>query len=469
MKISVLKSKLALGFQRAAAIEADAHFAAQIKGYAEDVGVPSLEVFHDAEPLFRQDQTHYDLIILDWNAKGPNSGITAFNRLRHDPRFAAVPILVISGFVDRNDFRLLEEFALTRLVEKPFTSGVFIEAVQSLQHELDWVHAHEKPLRKLLLGPESTTMPRVKKMHKLLQSAPYPAPLLLMFGRYLSREKRWSEARDFLQDVVREDRGNVLALNELGKVLHASGLHREAISVLKEADTLSPDNLKRICHLGELHLHQCELGDAKQKFERVLTLDDSWERAQRGYDLTVNALEYLQQKSENGSVSQSFASLMNTIGISKVHSGRLEEGIEHYESALHFIREPEIRAKVMFNMGLGYLRHRVEEKALLWFMRSARTGGAQFSKANAYVTELTQRTMWTDDGLRVMSDNSGVHETQVHDSKGLAAPARKPESTISPSAPISLFNGDSSEPGILELEDFDTDALLSGIAEEGFC
>jgi tetratricopeptide (TPR) repeat protein len=469
MKISVLKSKLALGFQRAAAIEADAHIAAQIRGYAEDVGVPRLDVYRDAEPLFSQDQTHYDLIILDWNAKGPNSGMCAFNRLRHDPRFAAVPILVISGFVDRNDFRLLEEFALTRLVEKPFTSGVFIEAIQSLQHELDWVHAHEKPLRKLLLGPESTSMPRVKKMHKLLQSAPYPAPLLLMFGRYLSREKRWSEARNFLQDVVREDRGNVLALNELGKVLHASGQHREAISVLKEADTLSPDNLKRICHLGELHLHQCELDDARQKFERVLNMDAGWERAQKGHDLTLNALEYLHQKSETGSVPQSFASLMNTIGISKVHSGRLEEGIEHYESALHFIREPELRAKVMFNMGLGYLRHRVEEKALLWFMRSAKSGGTQFAKANAYVADLTQRTMWTDDGIKVMSDSVAIRKLQAHDTKGLAATNRKPESTISPSAPISLVNEDSSEPGVLELEDFDTDALLSGIAEEGFC
>jgi hypothetical protein len=183
----------------------------------------------------------------------------------------------------------------------------------------------------------------------------------------------------------------------------------------------------------------------------------------------LNALEYLHQKSETGSVPQSFASLMNTIGISKVHSGRLEEGIEHYESALHFIREPELRAKVMFNMGLGYLRHRVEEKALLWFMRSAKLGGAHFAKANAYVADLTQRTMWTDDGIKVMSDSVAIRELQAHDTKGLAATNRKSESTISPIAPISYVNEDSSEPGVLELEDFDTDALLSGIAEEGFC
>jgi len=469
MKISVLKSRLSVGFQRAALIEADPHFAEQIRGYAEDIGLRHLEICTDLDSFRAQDQSNHDLIILDWNAKGPNSGVTAFNRLRHDPRYAAVPILVISGFVDRNDFRLLEEFALTRLVEKPFTAGVFIEAVQSLQDELDWVRAHEKPLRRLLQAPESTGGHRVKKMHKLLQNAPYPAPLLLMFGRYLSREKCWDEARDFLQNVVREDRGNVLALNELGKVLHASGQHREAIHVLAEADSLSPDNLKRICHLGELHLQQCQLEAAHKKFERVLTIDAKWERAQKGFDLTINALEYLKKQSENSPVPQIFSSLMNTIGISKVHNGKLQEGIQHYESALHFIREPDIRAKVMFNMGLGYLRHRIGDKALLWFMRSAKTGGQHFAKARPYIEDLTPKTIWTDQGIRVLGHET--IEVDAHDrvSAPVSLLSRETESIISPSEPISLISEDGPNTGVLELEDFDNDALLSGISEEGFC
>jgi tetratricopeptide (TPR) repeat protein len=469
MKVSVLKSKSTLNFKRVAVIEADPHFARQLRAYAEDIGVEHLEICTDVEQFHAQEHPGVDLIILDWNARGPNTGVAAFNRLRHDPRYIGVPMLVISGFVDRNDFRLLEEFALTRLVEKPFTAGVFIDAVQSLQHELDWMKAHERPLRKLLQSPETSGNPRAKKMFKLLQSAPYPAPLLLMFGRYLSREKRWDEARDFLQHVVREDRGNVLALNELGKVLHASGRHREAITVLKQASHLSPDNLKRICHIGELHLHQCQLDDARHNFERVLTLDARWDRAQRGLDLTLNALEYLHETTENGSVAQSFASLMNTIGISKVHSGCLEEGIQHYESALHFIREPELRAKVMFNMGLGYLRHRLADKALLWFMRSAKTGGGQFDKARAYVEELTQKAVWTDDGVRVLSDMPDAIDAQDHVSTGTLVGARKPESTISLNTPITMQNEDSKEGGMLDLEDFDREALLSGITDEEFC
>ncbi|WP_141732968.1 response regulator [Oligoflexus tunisiensis] len=469
MKFSVLTSRLTLGFRRAALLETDPFFASQIQSYANDSGIEQLEVCSDVDALCAQDVDTYDLLILDWNAHGPNSGVKAYNRLRHDPRFVSVPILVMSGFVDRNDFRLLEEFPLTRLVEKPFTAGVFIEAVQSLQNELDWVHAHEKPLRQLLQADKVQGLPRVRKMQKLLQSAPYPAPLLLMFGRYLSREKCWDEAREFLQQVVREDRGNVLALNELGKVLHASGRHSEAIAVLEEADTLSPDNLKRICHLGELHLHQCQLDDARHSFERALTIDARWERAQKGYDLTMNALEYLQKETESGSFPQSFASLMNTIGISKVRSGHLQEGIHHYESALHFIRDHEVKAKVMFNMGLGYLRHHKGGKALLWFMRSARTGGPDFAKAMPYVEELTQKAVWTEQGFKVVSDVTETADAQDDVSTVVHPEARKPESTDLSNEPISLISDDGSTEGKVETDDFDTNALLGGVTEEGFC
>jgi tetratricopeptide (TPR) repeat protein len=302
-----------------------------------------------------------------------------------------------------------------------------------------------------------------------LQSSPYPAPLLLMFGRYLSREKCWDEAREFLQQVVRKDRRNVLALNELGKVLHASGRHREAIAVLTEADTLSPDNLKRICHLGELHLHECQLHDARHSFERALTIDAQSERAQKGHDLTVNALEFLQKETESGSFPQSFASLMNTIGISKVRSGFLDDGIQHYESALHFLRDAEVKAKVMFNMGLGYLRHQQGDKALLWFTRSARTGGPGYAKARTYVEELTQKAVWTEQGLVIVNEVTETMDAQDNVSTAVHVNSRKPESTESPNEPISLISEDGSDNGVLELEDFDRDALLGGVSEEDFC
>ncbi len=474
MKISVLKSRLSVGFHRVALVEADEHFSAKIASYAEDLAMGEVTLCTNADEYLQVGPDRFDLVILDWNVKGTTSGLTLFNRLRHDPRYSMLPILIISGFVDRNDFRLLEEFPLTRLVEKPFTSGVFIEAIQSLQDELNWIHSHEKSIRKLIVGPQTIDSSRFKKLHQLLQGAPYPAPLLLMLGRFLSCEKRWDEAEKLLRSVVSEDSGNVLALNELGKVLHASGRHREAMDVLEKANTLSPDNVKRICQLGELHLHECDLKTAQKNFEKALAVDPHWARAKKGAELTTNVINFLQQSSHSDPFPKSFASLMNTMGISKVHGGHLEEGIHHYESALHFIRDVDTRSKVMFNMGLGYLRFRLGDKALLWFMRSAKTGGKQFPKAHTYVQDLSSKLVWTDHGLKVQGQT--MIEVDAHDDH----PVQEAPTPWQPKDPVVTetlsFTSDGSVsklnepmPGLIQLEDFDNDALLSGVVEEGFC
>ena len=472
MKISVLKSRLKVGFRRAALIESDEHFSAQISGYAEDIGLSHVHICPTIDDFWQANPENFDLVILDWNTKGAHSAMSLFNRLRHDPHFSMLPIIIISGFLDRNDFRLMDEFPLTRLLEKPFTSGVFIEAVQSLQDEKNWVLSHEAPIRRLMTGPQVVEVPRAKKLFKILQSAPYPIPMLLMMGRFLSREKRWDEAYELFHSVVQGNPKHVLALNELGKVLHATGRHKEAIQVLSEADILSPANIKRICHIGELQLNDWRLQDARKNFERALSVDAQWERAQHGHRLTNNIFQYMQQNNMQDSFPKSFASLMNSMGIAKVRKGKLQEGIQHYESALHFIRDVDTRSKVMFNMGLGYLRHRLGSKALLWFMRSAKVGSNQFLKAQPYIHDLSGKLVWTEHGLQIQGQE--MVEVDAHDHPN-ELPSGAPDSlnhapiSMAEIEPFSLETDGAGSDGDLGPEEFDTDAVLAGITEEGFC
>ncbi len=471
MKISVLKSRSTVGFQRAALIESDEYFGAQIAGYAEDVGLSQVEMCPTIDDFWQADSEKFDLVIIDWNSKGDRTAMSLFNRLRHDANYSMLPIVIISGFLDRNDFRLMNEFPLTRLLEKPFTAGVFIEAVQSLQDEKNWVLSHEAPIRRLLSGPQSVEVPRVRKLLKTVKTAPYPLPLLLMIGRFLSREKRWDEAYELFRSVVDENPKHVLALNELGKVLHAKGRHKEAIQVLSEADILSPANIKRICHIGELQLNDWRVQDAKKNFERALSVDARWERAQHGHRLSTNVFEYMQQYNMQEAIPKSFASLLNSMGIIKVRNGELQEGVQHYESALNFIRDVDARSKVMFNMGLGYLRHRLGSKALLWFMRSAKVGSNQFLKAQPYIRDLSGNLVWTEHGMLVQGLEMVEVDAQDHPNE---LPSNASGSFKSAPISVAVIQPFSLEPAAADadrdqgLEESDTDSLLSGIIEEGF-
>src|SRR5436190_648683 len=54
------------------------------------------------------EKTKFDIIILDWKLPSV-SGVALMNRLRRNKDYQFTPVLVISGFLGKKDFSLLEE------------------------------------------------------------------------------------------------------------------------------------------------------------------------------------------------------------------------------------------------------------------------------------------------------------------------------------------------------------------------
>ena len=87
---------------------------------------------------------------------------------------------------------------------------------------------------------------------------------------------------------------------------------------------------------------------------------------------------------------ETFAGILNCIGVNMVRSGQFSDGIEHYNSALVHVNDEGIKAKLSFNLGLGYLRWKKPQQALDWFQRS-KTYNPEFKKAEKYIENLEQR------------------------------------------------------------------------------
>lgn len=405
MGLSLMKRQTQGYFQHIAIVESDSQLSYLMQEYSQDAGCAMAEVFEEGLSFQNSRIAEFDLVVLDWSLKGPTSAVALYNRLRSRPALQSIPVIVVSGFVDRRDFRLFDEFPLTRLVEKPFTSGVFIEAIDSLEREKSWLKKHESNLLTLIQAGEGRTSQGLHKILRCIQQSPHPRPLLFVMGKLLAKEKLWEESQFLFQTVLHEDPDNILAINELGKSLHMQGHHAAALRLLERAQIYSPDNVKRLCEIGELHLQTLDADSAERSFHAALRIDPSLLRAKAGAQLAHSVAAYLRSREDESAFPHSFASLMNTLGITKVRNGHLGEGIDHYQSALMFIRNNDERAKVMFNMGLGYLRHQQSEKALFWFVRSAKTGGKLFLKAHQYVQAMSTRVILTEEGLRVTSSS----------------------------------------------------------------
>lgn len=361
------------------------------------LGVPEPTLLGDGEEAWKALQSErFDFIILDW--KLPQlSGLALFNRIRAKAAYARVPLLVITGLLERQDFRLLQEFPCTAMLEKPFTNGAFEAQFQFLCREAVWQSQNTKMVDQLLVSLQQDHKAALNSLRQLLKEAPNPMPLALIAARRLNRVKMYKAAKGLLEAVLKVDPDSVLAMNELGKAYHLLGEHDEALSVLRAANAMSPQNIQRLCMLGEIKLNMNDPESAQAYFAKALSLDSENRPAAAGHKISSNLLQSSTEApllgGEAGAdpqpVIRSFASLANTLGIAMVRSGSFAKGIEHYKAAMVFLRQDDDKARVAFNLGLGFLRWGKPTEALPWFQRSARAGkDTGFARSANYVQRL---------------------------------------------------------------------------------
>jgi CheY-like chemotaxis protein/Tfp pilus assembly protein PilF len=321
-----------------------------------------------------------DFLIVDWRLPDL-TGLQIINRVRQRPGMLLLPMLVMSQKVRPADFRLLEEYPLTRLLTKPFDGGQALQAIRDVWEEKNWYNIHSDRLNQALRELSSGSEHAVEVFKELVTTAPFKMPLALLGARILREQGQLSWAESLAQKVVEADPNSILALNELGKIYHLSGLHSLAIKMFANAATLSPDNVERLCLLGENELKIRDYRSADKHFEQALKIDHEQPKALAGRLVISNIEEYFKTCDPQATAPLSFASLCNTIGITMVRAGRFEEGMKQYESAMVFAGNNHDSARVAYNLGLGYVRWNKPQEARDWFLKSFEISGNLFTKA----------------------------------------------------------------------------------------
>jgi CheY-like chemotaxis protein len=361
-----------------------------VLNYLKELGVKTVDSFENGELAWEALQKkRYALLVLDWKLPGL-SGLALFNRIRQKKSYRDTPVVVVSGFVDKNDFRLLQEFPFTSLMEKPFTKTLFFNRLEAVFREADWYLQNAAMIDSLMSAVEHDAKKSESLLKEVLRKAPNPIPLGIVVARALTKRKMLKEAEQVLRGLLERDDASVLAMNELGKVLLRGGDHRGALDALRAAHKVSPQNMQRICLLGEAQLNLQNPEEARAYFEKALEIDGDDKKAQAGVVVADNLASEgrIDDAKLARQVSTSLASILNTIGITLVRSGQYDRGIEQYRSALAFLHHKDDAARVAFNLGLGLLRWGKTGEALPWFQKSERLSPEGFAKSTRYVKRL---------------------------------------------------------------------------------
>ncbi|NRA66693.1 MAG: hypothetical protein HRU19_19555 [Pseudobacteriovorax sp.] len=366
-------------------IDNDPHIAEMISLYCPHDNVSSLvHVDNDLVSLGSPDDV-IDLVVVDWAFRGDLCGPAIVNRIKSDADLARVPVLILYGSAD-HDPGLVREFFTLQAIPKPMSGTEFKKVVRSLFKEHKWCEKNADILTRIVNSSRRSAQNLPEKLIKLVTDSPNPGPIGKLVAKTLFSKGHHQAAEQVLLHILQKDQRNISALNTLGKIYCKTQRQSAAYALLRKADLLSPRNIERLCLLGKLELGRNDCAAAQESFLRAHRLDPHDHRVKLGRQASSKLK--IQTNAGGISFSGAYASLLNTAAVAQVHRGKLADAMVYYHMALDHLECPILKAKVMFNVGLCYMRKNDIEKATQWFQSSQESGAAQFTRATRFMDRI---------------------------------------------------------------------------------
>ena len=335
-------------------------------------------------------EKNYDFIILDWRLSGNIHGAALLNRFRQSKKYETTPILVVSGYLEKKDFALMEEFPFTSSVEKPYRSIFVLKRIRDLCREAQWFREKAEVLESAAQSLSERPERFIETVEKALDSCPRPLLVAMAGAKHLRVHGCFQEALDLVSPFFKKNPDSPRIMSEIGKIYLEMGSVEKAMPYLKKAQQLSPENLERLMDLGGAHLKELEIESAKECFLKGKAVDPYNTGVKDGIALAEN-VDHFFQMTNPSSIPNSFAGLLNAVGIAMVRSGDIEQGLKHYVSALTYVTTTIDKAKLAFNLALGYLKDVQPDEAKLWFEKSLDLA-PEYEKARNYLTKIAHST-----------------------------------------------------------------------------
>lgn len=223
------------------------------------------------------------------------------------------------------------------------------------------------------------------KVEQALKSFPDDSDVKIEYGNLCLRRDQFNETDRQAQAVLSKEPDNVRAMNLLSRSLMKQGKFEDAISLLDQANILSPSNPKRLMLLGDAFYGNGEPDKALECYTNAKDLDsdlalDSDRKS--GQILLENgdidgALGLLRESMSE----EEAASAFNNVAVIAVKDGKMQEALQLYFAALKALKtDSHFRAQIYYNIALCYHRQDDPELAKKYVRRCLKID-SNFEKA----------------------------------------------------------------------------------------
>lgn len=359
-----------------------------LQDFARQQSILEIETFADAEEAWKHLQTkNPDFVVMDWSHDDAG-GICLYNRLRSQGSTHAVPLVVLNKESDSNTLHALyeEDLNLSNL-EKPVTQKnlqeVLVELMtrslcaQKVQEALDEAFRQIVSINLLqdLVQDLSERLPDLKlhlvdRVHRLL------------------KDNRFEEAERLARILVDKPDLAVAASTILARIYHMTKRTEAATDLLRYVCALAPQRLDRLLLAAETEFSLLHMDKARSYLQQARQID--------GKDRKVEALTYVSEKIEQHGELQSTSvrnliSVLNTVGVTMARSGKPEEAVRYYNSALMIDADRLDRARLYYNLGLSYERAHDLDKAIMAHTEAEKLAAGEWPKVQTHLEALRKQ------------------------------------------------------------------------------
>ena len=230
----------------------------------------------------------------------------------------------------------------------------------------------------------------VEKMREFDDSSEQAMRILAQ--AYLYRED-WKRAEVQLKRLLQMNAQNLWAANNLGKVYLKTKRGAQGIELLTKLSSFHDLHGERLLALGNACAQAGMANEAESSFQKGDQLADGEDLRFKDGLVKVRLMERDFKGSmkllDGRALSYDVIAFLNLRAIMAMRVGKFDEGFEYYNYAFSGAREQVVKSKVLFNLGLGYLRQGDLQRGSECFKDSLTLGGPSFARAKIPLEKIT--------------------------------------------------------------------------------
>lgn len=315
-------------------------------------------------------------LVLDWEI-GPDKVLEVLAANRGANRIESHPTFLIAARLDEHISSAATEYNVSQVHCGEITPELIKNFLRDMVREI----ANLSPIRQILLNVEKARgdgkhQEAVDILEKVLEKSPTNSRIALELAESYIQIDGWDKAQAVLERFKDSDPPLARVSHLLARCYLKHGDHQRAVEMLQNAQLVSPYNVERLLELGNLFLDVERPKDAKAAFDDILSFAPESKVAKLGKSTSMLAIGELNEALsilKASANSREIAAVFNTAAILSIRQDKHEAGLDLYRTAAAAIgSNPKILSRLMFNMGIGFVKWGRVPDAVKCFEESAK-------------------------------------------------------------------------------------------------